>query len=173
MRQTDFSRLHTGSTANECYVRNGVVRRAKRTSGDECRSSVQFSSNGVYLCRLQTLCQCERRENRRQTLRHHTLTTAWTAHKQQIVSAGSCHFKSALHGRLSFHLAEIVGKIRLRSIKFRTRIHLCGLQFLCAIEVLHHIAQFACPIHLQLVHHRSLTCILCWHNQGFISQLAR
>ena len=173
MRQTDFSRLHTDSSTDQCHIRNGVVWRAKRPCGDERSPSLEFPRDRVYLRGFQTLCQCERRENRRQPLRHHALATARTSHKQEIVSTRSGHFKSALHGRLSFHLTEIIGEIRLRGIKLSPCIHLCWLQRLRAFEMLHHIAELTGTKHLQLIHHRSFACILFWHYQSFIAQLAR
>src|SRR5262245_47426470 len=71
----DFPRLWDGSAADEPGIGNRVVRRAKRTGGDD-RRAVQDSHDTVNLGRLESLGERQVGKNGGEPFRQHRLTRA-------------------------------------------------------------------------------------------------
>lgn len=78
--QRNLARLGIGAATYERHLRDGVVRSAEGSLRDERGIAPKLAGDGVYLCGLQAFCQRQWRQNAGQTLSHHRLATAGTAH---------------------------------------------------------------------------------------------
>ena len=116
--QTDFAGFAHRSAADKCHVADGVVRRSEGTLGYERSLRFQLAGDGMYLGCFETFGQCELGKDGWEPLGHHAFAASGRADEHDVVSAGRCHLKGALHCFLSFHVQEIVGEMRLCGIKF-------------------------------------------------------
>jgi hypothetical protein len=107
MSQTDFAWAWLRSAANQGDVRDGVVRRAERRIDQQPRSRRYQTGHRVYCCRFNSLVEGQRRQDARQSSRHHCLASTGRADEQQIVATGGGNLKRATGEQLSAHVAEI------------------------------------------------------------------
>ena len=105
--KADFTWGGVRAATDHRHLRDGVVRTAERSLGDERSAPWQLARHRVYLGRLQAFAQGQRREDGRQTLGHHRLAAAWRAHHDDIVSAGGGDFEGTLDTLLPFHLGKV------------------------------------------------------------------
>lgn len=107
MCKTYLTWLWRCAASYQRYLRDCMVRSTERALGYERRVCCQLACNGVYLRCLQAFCQRQRRQNARQTLRHHALARAWRTHHYEVMTSRRGYFHCPLHVLLTFYIGEI------------------------------------------------------------------
>src|SRR5579884_772073 len=111
MGERNFAWPRHNAAANQSGVRDCVVWRAERSQAYQARSGIKHSGDAMNFGRLECFFKSERREYRRDALGKHRLAgSGWTNH-ENVVTAGTGHFKGALGSLLSPHVFEVDGKM--------------------------------------------------------------
>jgi hypothetical protein len=93
VRERDLAGPWSRTTTNERDIRDGVVRRPKRTPRQQPGIGRKRSGNRVDGSALERFFKGQRWKDARQTASKHRLARAWWTHKQQIVSPRRCNFE--------------------------------------------------------------------------------
>ena len=165
MCQTYFSGLWVGTPPDQSYLRNRVVWCTKRTPGDERAFPRQFARHRMNLGRFQALGQRQRRQDGRQALCHHGLSTPRRPYHNDIMPAGRRDLKRPFHMLLAFHIRKVKIKLCLLGIKLSPRIYFGRHQAPFIIQKTNHFADMARSIYFKPVDHGCLTDVLPGHNQ--------
>ena len=120
----------------------------------------------MYLCRLQTLRERQRRQNRGQALCHHRLARTRRTYHDKVVAACRRHFQRTLHALLTAHVGEVEVEAALLFVELAACVDERRLVHLTPREQLYHVHDVLHAIHLQIVHHCRLTLVLLRHNQS-------
>ena len=170
--KTYLARHKIGSAANESHIGNGVMGIAERTSRYERSFIVKDSCHRVNLGGFKAFGKSERRKNGRQTLCHHRLAASRASHKQYVVSAGGCNFKSTLYIFLSAHICEIFRVQTLVLIKLAARINFGWRNIFPAIEKSSYLCEIVSSVNFQTIHRSRLTGIGFGNDKSFETLLA-
>lgn len=127
----------------------------------------QFSGNGMYLGRFQTLAQRKRRKNARQSFGHHRLSASGCANHYQVVPSCGSYFECAFHAFLSFYVCKVVWEILLILIKFFARIDYGGFQLSFNVEEFYDFFYICYSIDIQVVNHSRFAGILPGKDESF------
>ena len=87
MRQADLAGARQLTAADQRYVRDRVMRRAKRPLRQEPGAGRQQAGDGMDRRCLQRLVKGERRQDRGDASRHHRFSRAGRAHHQRVMAA--------------------------------------------------------------------------------------
>ncbi len=107
MGEADLAGPRLRSAADERRVRDRVVRRAKRTLGDEPRVRRQQTGHRMHGGDLQRLVEGQRRQDPGQPPRHHRLAGTGRTDQQQVVAAGAGDLERAAREELAADVGEI------------------------------------------------------------------
>ena len=107
VREADFARPRIRSAADERRVGDCVVRRAKRTDGQQPCAWAEEAGDRVNRRRLERFRERQRRQDPRDPTRHHRLACAGRTDQQQIVSARGRDLERTPSEQLAADVGEI------------------------------------------------------------------
>ena len=107
VRETDLTRTWMLTAADECHVRDRVMRRPERAFGQQPGAGWQEPGYGVDGRRLERLIERQRREDGGHSPGHHGLAGArWPDH-QHVVAAGGGNLECPPRQRLTMDIREV------------------------------------------------------------------
>ena len=113
VREADLAWARMLAAADERDVRDRVMRRAERPLGQQPRAGRQESGDRVDRRRLERLLERQRRQDRRDSPRHHRLARAGRADHQHVVAARGGDLERAARQRLAVDVREVAVERRV------------------------------------------------------------
>src|SRR5438270_9987995 len=84
-----------------------MVRSSEWPSGHKTRFAIEYASNGVDLCGLQSFFETQRRKDARDALRQHRFARSWRTDHQDVMPSRTRYFEGSLCRELSSHITEV------------------------------------------------------------------